>query len=339
MSVMAAEIASIPDVVETQLSDGLPVYLEAGRRLAALDPPVVMTGARGSSDHAAVYFKYLAEILTGCPVASVGPSIGSIYNAPLRLTGGAILSISQSGASPDLVALTETARSGGALTMALVNDTSAPLARASDLVLPILAGPEHAVAATKTCIGSFVALAAVVAGWTGDRSIRQGLQRLPAHLDAALACDWTRALPVLAAADSLYVMSRGPGFAVAGEAALKMKECCRLHAEAVSAAEVRHGPIALAGPGFCALAFVGRDAGGRSTAESLAALREAGAPGFLASAEPSGTGGLPTVASDHPLLDPICQLASFYRFVEQLAGARGHNPDRPALLRKVTETL
>lgn len=341
---MAREIAEIPAVVARQLAEGAPLYREAGQRLARLDPPVLVTCARGTSDNAATYLKYLVETRIGVPVASVGPSVGSVYGAALRLSGAAVVTISQSGGSPDLAALQAQARAGGALALALVNAPASPVGDGAGMVLPLLAGPERAVAATKSYVASLVAAALIVAEWAGDAELAEAVARLPEALETALACDWPALGPAAVAAGSMLVIGRGPGLSVALEAALKLKETCRLHAEAFSAAEVLHGPIALAGGDLCALAFGAEDAAGESVRAAVVALAGHGVPTFLAGAPALPAAGpgvrpLPQAAAPHPLLVAPVQAASFYRFAEALARSTGHDPDAPPHLSKITRTV
>ena len=336
---MAREIAEIPEVVARQLGEGLPLYREAGALLRAEPPRLFVTSARGSSDHAATFFKYLMEVRCGIPVASIGPSVGSVYDAALRLEGCAVLTISQSGASPDLVALQERAAAGGARTLALLNHAASPVGVGAQSVLPLLAGPERAVAATKSFVASLVAVTAILAGMTGDDALLESLTRLPDSLARATAVDWAEARVPVAAAASVYTISRGPGLAVALEAALKLKETCGLHGEAFSAAELRHGPIALAGPRLAALVFVPEDRSRDGVLEAAAALHRAGARVFATDETPGGPAALESVPAPHPLLAPICQAASLYRFAERLAASLDLDPDQPPHLAKVTETL
>jgi glutamine---fructose-6-phosphate transaminase (isomerizing) len=337
MTHMADEIRQIPSVVARQLSDGLPAYREIGARLRRDPPALAVTCARGTSDHAATYFKYLAELGLGLPVASIGPSIASVYGAELRLPAALCLTVSQSGGSPDLGALQARARAAGAFAVALLNVTGSAVGRGAEAIAPMLAGPERAVAATKSYIASLVAIAAIVAEWREDAELTVALHGLPDALAAAVEQDWTAAIPPLAQARSIFTIARGPGLTVATEAALKFKETCRLHAEAYSAAEVQHGPIALAGAHFAALVFAPRDAARASVLDAAAAMREAGARVFVA--DPEGAAdALPTTPAPHPLLDPITQAASFYAFVERMSVALGHDPDAPQHLKKVTKT-
>lgn len=339
MTQMLDEIREIPSVAERQIKDGTPIYREEAARLKRDAPRFLVSCARGSSDQAVIFFKYLVETRIGIPVASVGPSIASVYNARLNFAGGVFLTVSQSGGSPDLVSLQQRASEGGARTVALLNVTDSPIGTGAANVLPMLAGPEKAVAATKSFVASLMALASVAAYWSDDRALIDALSALPENLAQSLDCDWSAAALPIAAAHSLFTIGRGPGLGVAGEAALKFKETCRLHAEAYSAAEVRHGPIALARDRFAALAFASGDETDASIRDAVGTLAEAGAKVFVAGADVDGATTLPAVDARHPLLNPICRIASYYRFAERLSVSLGENPDAPALLKKVTKTV
>lgn len=338
-TLMRAEIHEIPDAVSRLLDGEGERIRDIGARLRKLDPAVVASVARGSSDHAATYFKYATEIVLGRPVASLGPSIASVYGARLRLEGQLAVAISQSGRSPDIVALQAACRAGGAQTLALVNVEDSPLLREASMALPLRAGPERSVAATKSFVAAVAAALAVLAAWSEDETLARAVRQLPQDLRAALDSDWSPALDTIVAARSLYALGRGPGFAVAGEAALKFKETAMLHAESFSGAEVVHGPVSLVEPGFPVLAFVPDDAarpGLRAICERVAS---SGAALFVAG-EAGGAGTrLPTHATGHPLTEPLSMLVSFYGFAEHVSRARGHDPDRPRGLLKVTETV
>jgi len=338
-TLMRAEIDETPEAVRRLLSGSRESIVEAGARLRALDPRVIVTCARGSSDHAATFFKYACEIGAGVPVASLGPSIASIYHAPLRLQGAAALSISQSGKSPDLLALFDAARAAGAETIALVNVEDAPLAEMADSFVPLRAGPEKSVAATKSFITAAVAALAILAEWREDSRLRAAIAALPDRLEQALECDWSAALDTVVGAKSLYTVGRGPGFAMALEAALKLKETAILHAEAHSGAELQHGPVSLVDEFFPLLAFIPDDAAAPSLVATADALHARGATIFSATAADVAGPRLPIASTGHPLTDPIAIVLSFYRFVERVAVTRGYNPDQPRNLKKVTETV
>jgi glucosamine--fructose-6-phosphate aminotransferase (isomerizing) len=292
----------------------------------------MITVARGSSDHAATYLKYAVELAAGVPVASVGPSVASVYGRSLRLTRSACVAISQSGRSPDIVAMLASARASGALALAITNDPESPLAAAADHTLPLLAGVETSVAATKTFVVSVLAGLALLAEWQDDAPLRAAVAALPGAFAQALALDWSPLADRLARAQSAYVLGRGPGFAIAAEAALKLKETCALHAEAHSAAEVLHGPAALARDAFPVLALAVHDAARPHVLATAERLTAQGAEVFVTGVD------LPVVAPLHPLVDGAVLAVSVHAMVESLARRRGLDPDTPRHLRKVTET-
>lgn len=336
---MAREVAEIPAVAERFLQETAPAVQAAAKAMQQLDPALLVTVARGSSDHAATYLKYAVELLAGVPVASVGPSVASIYGRPLRLKGAVCVGISQSGQSPDIVEMMRAGRSGGALSIAITNFSGSPMGAASDHCLALQAGVEHSVAATKTFVVSVLAGLTLLAEWQQDDALRRAIADLPAAFEKAQELDWSPLAARLSRANSAYVLGRGPAFAIANECALKFKETCGLHAESYSAAEVLHGPAAIVQAQFPVLALGVADAALPhvvSTAERLAAQ---GADVFLTGAAAQGATELPSVPDLHPLVAPLVLATAFYRFVEGLARRRGFDPDTPPHLRKVTETV
>jgi glucosamine--fructose-6-phosphate aminotransferase (isomerizing) len=336
---MMREIAEIPAATARLLDQAQDTLAEAGAALRTLDPAFLTTVARGSSDHAAAFLKYAVELTAGIPVASLGPSIASIYGARLKLPKSASISISQSGKSPDIVAMAKGVREGGALTIAITNTAGSPLAAASDHAIDIRAGAEKSVAATKTFVASAVAGLAILGEWTGDTPLLAALRELPRHFERAIDCNWMAVADALAGPNSLFILGRGPSAAIANEAALKFKETSGLHAEAYSAAEVMHGPMALVGKGFPVVALAARDQSEPSVAEAVDALSGKGAAAFITSDKATKAVPLPFAATGHPLTDPLSLIVSFYTFIEAFARHRGLNPDEPRHLRKVTETV
>lgn len=334
---MRAEIEEIPAAVSRLLAQREAIA-EAGAALRAHAPSMVATIARGSSDHASAFLKYAVELSAGIPVASIGPSVMSIYGRPLRLSGAAAIAISQSGKSPDIVAMAEAARASGALTIAVTNTLDSPLARGADRAIGLAAGEEKSVAATKTFVNSVVAGLAVLAAWQQDDALANALAALPEGLEKAIACDWSALGDGLGDHRSLYVLGRGPSLAIAGEAALKFKETCGLHAEAYSAAEVLHGPARIVENGFPVLALAVGDAAEASVAESVDRLAGQGATAFATTGLAKSAVRLPSVATGHPLCDALALVASFYAFVEGHSRRLGFDPDRPPHLMKVTRT-
>lgn len=335
---MYQEAGSASERASRQLTANAEIAGELGAMLRAKRPRAVITIARGSSDHAATFARYMIETKLGVLTASLAPSIGSVYNANVDLRDTLCLAISQSGKSPDLVKAVETAKAGGAMVVALVNAPGSPLEAIADAGLPLMAGPEISVAATKSFILTLTAVTQLVAEWSQDAKLRQAVRELPAHLAAAWRQDWPAAVKTLSSAHNLFVVGRGMGFGVAQEAALKFKETCGLHAEAFSSAEVQHGPMALVGRGFPILAFAQHDGTFASVTELAARFSARGADVLLAGGEAEGAQSLPIVAA-HPLVEPILFIQSFYRMAAQLSVARGFDPDRPPHLNKVTSTL
>jgi len=336
---MRREVNEIPEVVSRFLSESAGTLDAAASRLRAQDPAVVVTVARGSSDHACSYLKYAIELTLGLPVASIGPSIASIYGKDLRLPNAAAIAISQSGKSPDIVGMAESVRRSGATTIAITNTAGSPLAAASDFTVDLHAGLEKSVAATKTFATSVVAGLALIARWSGDADLTRAVEALPENLAKAVACDWSEMITALDGQNALYVLGRGPGFAIANEAALKFKETCGIQGESYSAAEVMHGPVSIVTPGYPVLGLAARDAAEASVADMAHKLAGQGATAFLTSDRPGAASALPFAATGHPLTDPLSLIVSFYGFVEALARHRGLNPDEPRLLKKVTETI
>jgi glucosamine--fructose-6-phosphate aminotransferase (isomerizing) len=330
---MAREVEETPGVIDRQFRANEAALTELAARLRREPPAVVVTCARGSSDHAATYGKYVIETLLGIPVASAAPSVASLYDSPVQARGALLLAISQSGRSPDLLASVAAYKAAGAYVVALVNDADSPLAKAADALLPLHAGPEYAVAATKSCISAMAGMVAIAAAWSGDRSANKALAELPLMLERALGLDWSAAADVLRPAKQMFVLGRGYSFGIAQEAALKLKETCAIQAEPFSSAEVRHGPMRVIDQGFPVLAFATSDMAGADVAATARDFADWGAVALVA-----GQGGVLPIVTGHPALEPIAMLASFYRVAEQLSLSLDMDPDAPRGLAKVTRT-
>ena len=332
------EAASAPAAVRTQLIANRDAIDVLGKELRRYAPHAVVTCARGSSDHAATYARYLIETRTGLLASSAAPSVSSLYAAKADLRSVLFVAISQSGASPDLLAAARAAKAAGALVIALVNAVDSPLARVASHAIPLRAGTESSVAATKSYIASLSAIVQIVGHWTRDDGLLDAVDGAPDLLEDAWRLDWSAAIEPLRNAGNLFVVGRGLCLGIAQEAALKLKEACGLHAEAFSSAELRHGPVALVNRGFPVLAFAQADET-RTDVESLAReLAGVGARVLLAGSQVPGAVTLPAIRA-HPAIEPLLLIQGFYRFANALALARGRDPDRPPHLRKVTETV
>src|SRR5271166_5303860 len=320
---MEAEWQESPDAVRRQARALEAPLAELLRRIRCRPPSLVLTCARGSSAHSATFGKHLVERHLGIPVGAFAPNVATIYKQQLKLNGQLFFTVSQSGRSDDLIESVAMAKAAGALTVAIVNDTDSPLARSTDIVLPMAAGPELSVAATKSFVTSLSAWLHVVAGWAALDGLRSSIERLPDRLAAAARLDWSTALKVLCDATSLVSIGRGPTLAIAREAALKLKETCNLHAEAFSGAEFLHGPVALVSPEYPILMFNPTDAAAKGMRQLSANLREKGTALYTTDPDENASGRLPVLPPDHPETDAVCLIQSFYMMVVQLAQRLG----------------
>jgi glutamine---fructose-6-phosphate transaminase (isomerizing) len=335
---MFEEAADASNAVRAQLQQDGAKIAAVGAALRKLQPRAVITCARGSSDHAATYAKYLIETHARVLTASAAPSVSSVYGISQDVRGCLFIAISQSGRSPDLLASVAAAKASGATVLALCNSADSPLVAAADLSVELRAGPETSVAATKSYLASLAAIARVVASWTQDAQLEAALAQLPGLMDSSWALDWSAALPELESAVNLYVVGRGLGLAAAQEIALKFKETCAVHAEAFSSAELRHGPYTLLGKGFPALLFAQRDATLPGIETLARELARRGVPILLAGGNAPGATRLPTMDAV-PEIAPILLVQSAYRMIASLAVRRGLDPDHPPHLLKITETV
>jgi glucosamine--fructose-6-phosphate aminotransferase (isomerizing) len=335
---MEAEFRTSPDAVRAQPKALAAPLADLVRRLKRDPPRFVLTCARGSSAHAATFGKHLVERHLGIPVGAFAPNVATIYKQRLKLDGQLFLTVSQSGRSDDLIESAQMARAAGALTATIVNDIDSPLAQSSDIVLPMAAGPERSVAATKTFVASLSAWLHLIAAWANLDDLHAAIGQLPDRLLAAERLDWSGALDALCEATSLVSLGRGPTLAIAREAALKLKETANLHAEAFSSAEFQHGPIALVEPSYPALLFVPTDHAAAGMHALAADLRRKNARVFMMGFPDQQAGSLPALAPDHPDADAVCLIQSFYALTVRVAERRGINVDRPRHLQKITRT-
>jgi glutamine---fructose-6-phosphate transaminase (isomerizing) len=334
-SAMKREIAEIPAAAASLLArtDALAAIVE---RVEQAKPHMVVFCGRGSSGHVGVYLRYLFEARLGLLVSNAAPSVVTAYRRPPDMREALFIVISQSGRSPDLVTATQVARKAGALTLAIVNDEMSPAAAESELVLPIGAGPEHAVAATKTVVLSMIAGAQLVAALARDDDLNDGLQHVAPRLSRALTCDWSAWAAVAADAAVSFVAGRGYALGCVREIALKVAETLRVPALGYSAAELRHGPRASITPSTPVLVLRQNDEAAAAVDDLVRDLSGAGETVFAAGG-PAGT--LPWIGDGHPICDPVVMLVPAYRAIETVARRRGFDPDNPPYLSKVTHTL
>ena len=343
---MRHEIAETPEVVGRLLDDGGADIVAAAAAIRAANPAWAMLVARGTSDNAAIHLRYLIETELGIPCGLAAPSVTTIYGAELHWRGGLVIAVSQSGRSPDLVAVVEAARAGGAITIAIANDMASPLVAAAEHQIDCRAGHERAVAATKSYVAQLAAGAALVAELAPDGRLGTALERLPGTLERSLATaldavdDDAPIVAEFAASERSIVVSRGYDHATALEIALKLKETGRLFAEGYSAADLSHGPIVLSGPEIPVLAIRPDGRMGPEVDVATAAAARSGAqPWVVGGGE--AVAGPRTIRLPLDVPDGLAALAFVLPgqlLAEAVARRRGYDPDAPPGLQKVTLT-
>jgi len=332
---MARETTEIPAAASRLLARA-DLFTSIAERIEQAKPRIMVFCGRGSSGHVGVYLRYLFEVQLGMLASAAAPSVVTAYRRSPDFRNALFVVVSQSGRSPDLVDATRMARKFGALTLAIVNDEKSPVAVASELVLPIGAGTEQSVAATKTVVLSMIAGAQLVATLARDEDLSGGLRNLPQRLSGAFDCDWSPWAARTAGAAAAFVVGRGYGLGCVREIALKVSEILRVPALGYSAAELRHGPRASVTPATPVLVLRQNDPAAIAVDELVRDLNEARETIFAA----GGTAGtLPWIGDGHPACDPVAMLIPAYRAIETVARQRGYDPDKPPHLSKVTRTL
>ena len=355
-AIMRSEIAESVQVASRLIANRAH-YEAIGAQLAERRPSVVVVAGRGTSDHAAIYARYLLEHALGVPVALAAASLLTQYGVESASPNSALLAFSQSGAGPDMIALVESARRRGAYTVALTNDMTSPLAAAAESTVNLDAGPERAVAATKTYIAELVSVALIAAAAARhagrDASWSNEIDALPERMQAALSAAKTwlangADAPIYAAllqSSRALVVGRGFEYPNALELALKLRETTGMFSDGYSSADLLHGPIASAHAEVPAIVLSTDSLTEVGLAGSIDRLRGVGAPLLVIHAGGAGSRGLgpgeelalPTGASG-PLCTPVTAIAGL-AIIEAVATGRGLNPDTPAGLTKVTKTL
>jgi len=336
-TLMESETRETPSVAARLVRNGTPSLVALGEQLRRLSPRYALAAGRGSSDAAALLAKYLFEARLALPTVSAAPSIRSIYGQQLKIEKALVLAISQSGRSPDLVEFCRSTVGPDVLRVGLINDETSPLASLMDIFLPLEAGAEKSIAATKSCLAAMILVFGLAAHWRNDPAMIAAFERSPDILAQALLPDWTAALPFFDGDGPLYVIGRGPGLAVAAEAALKLKETNGLHAEALSAAEVRHGPFALAGPMLRVIIFAQRDAALDGLRKLATDLENIGCPVLFIRSD-ADLSPITVKPDAEPVLELFAMLLRFYLLANAAAIRRGRSPDTPPMLTKITET-
>jgi glucosamine--fructose-6-phosphate aminotransferase (isomerizing) len=345
---MRADIGDIPAVVERLVTQPGKATAEVVDAIRRAQPAWASIVARGSSDHAAVYSQYLLEAYLGIPTGLALPSVTTVYRSSISWRGGLVIAISQSGESPDVRAVIEAARGGGALTVAITNETSSPLAAAADHVLDCRAGTERAIPATKTYVGCLAVAARLVADLQPASDLARALPHVPQTLATALERSdaWLHdgsgddLIGELTSAERVLMVSRGYNLATALEVALKLKEACGRFAAGYSTADVMHGPMALAMPGVPMIVFRPDGPMGPAIDQATAAAESRGVrPWLIGGAELARGDRSLALAADLPeSLTPLVYVLPGQLLTDALAARLGVNPDAPAGLAKVTRT-
>lgn len=345
-TLMAAEIAEQPAVWRRLVaaSGADSDIARAAALVRAYRPRFVLFVARGTSDHAALYAKYVAEIVHELPCGLVSPSTMTAYGARPDLSGVLMIGVSQSGGSPDLVQSLATAREHGALTLAVTNKADSPLASAAEAHVDIQAGPELAVAATKSYTAQLLALHLLLSAVKADADGATSIDALADAAEQLVAGDGTVAelAQRYRFASRLVTTGRGYSYPTAREGALKLMETCYLSAQAFSGADLLHGPLAMIDPQVPVLAVAADGIGGGAMRQVFPRLAEQGADLFCvgsADAVAAADAGVVLPARVPEALSPLLEIIPFQQLALHLAIARGQNPDAPRGLRKVTETL
>jgi glucosamine--fructose-6-phosphate aminotransferase (isomerizing) len=340
---MATEIREQPDVFTRILRDGIEPIRRVAAAIGARRPRFVLSVARGTSDHAALYAKYLVETRLALPAGSASPSTMTVYDAHPAMTDVLVIAVSQSGGSPDLVEPVVRARAGGAITLAVTNSPTSPLAAAAEFHLDVLAGPERAVAATKSYTAELLTLYLLVEALAGGDLGAPELAALPGRAQAVLAREEEVARLAVRYhfAEQIVLTARGYNFPTALEAALKLMETSYLVCHAFSGADLLHGPLAVIDRGFPVVAIAPAGKGGEALRPVLERLRERGADTLVAG-DPMlcelGTVRLPLEELGPEALSPALAIIPLQQLAWHLARERGGDPDQPRGLRKVTET-
>lgn len=339
---LRSELGESVAIVERLLDDAAPQVQRLARAIRERDPDLVLIAARGTSDHAAIYGQYVLGARNGLAVALAAPSLVSLYGGGPRLRDAVVLGISQSGRSPDIVAVLDDARRQGALTAAITNDATSELATAAEHVIELQAGPELAVAATKTYLAEVALLALLSSALSDDGPSAAELRALPAALREALVAEdrVARLAEARATDDVCAVLGRGFHYATAREWALKLKELAYVLADPYSAADFQHGPIALVQEGFPVLAVATAGPALDGMAALLRRLRDTRASLLVLSdaADVAALGDGVLLPAVPEWLSPLVAIVPAQLFAYHLARARGLDPEAPRNLSKVTLT-
>lgn len=339
-SFMREEVLQASQIASFQFKENSKLSKELAEILKIKNPYSIMTMARGSSHHAALFFNYLVmnklhRISSSLPLSSM-----TLYKTKLHVSQSLGVAISQSGHSPDIITPFKYFKENALESIALVNDLNSPLAKLATHLIPLHAGEEKSIAATKSFIAGLFAFSHLIASWSNDQELLFGLERLSEDLDSANKMNWEASIPThFLGIKQIIILGRGPGLPLAHEMALKFKETCRIHAEAFSGAEIKHGPKAMITSGFPVLILALRGPTLKSMLDLKDEMISLGAKVILAAPSFVKNRDLTIHSTSNEELDAITAISSFYLLVENLSRELGFNPDKPMHLSKITKTL
>ena len=346
MSQMLAEIREQPAALERTLNEEFRPIEDLRRRLDVQRPRLIMLAARGTSDNAALFGRYLLEITTGIPVSLAAPSIFTLYKAPINLDGVLVVAVSQSGESTDTNYVLERAREQGALTIGITNEAASTMARLAEHTFLVRAGKEKSVAATKTYTGQLLML--YLLAYALNAPIRrENLERIPASASAALELEkgMSARAERFRFMEHTVVIGRGLNYSNAFEFSLKMMETCYVVAERFSSADLLHGPIAMVGQSFPAFVFAPSGVTWPGIRETIDKLDQVGAETTIITDSSNSEAlsrekrSICIPADLEDMFTPIPYIIPMQLFTALLAEQKGLNPDHPRTLTKVTRTL
>ncbi len=327
---ISQEALEAPDRIAQQLDENDHATDKLGSHLKLLNPRFIYVVGRGSSEHAGSFAKYLLEIETGIPVVTSAPSVTSIYGRKLNLDKALVLIISQSGCGPDILAQAEMAKQSGAFVVALVNDEKSPLCSVTDAVLPLKAGVQNAIGATKSVLTTLSALLQLTSKWANNKTLKKSIYQLPEILAQA-----TKVAPIIKpeyfdGINHCAILGRGFGYPVAREIALKLVGVCGIHAEPFSTAEFLHGGVSLIEHQLAVLNTIIED---ESYKSHMTQVKEIEQKGVIINSIRQPIKDLPS------RLAPLAVLQRFYLDLPQIARSRGIDPNQPPGLNKLIKTL
>ncbi|MCU4676671.1 SIS domain-containing protein [Catenovulum sp. 2E275] len=329
-SLLSLEAKETPARIAEQIEENEHTIAKLGSHLKIMQPRFIYMVGRGSSDHASGFAKYLFETETGVPVVGAAPSVTSIYQRKMLLEKSLVLVVSQSGRSPDVIQQAQMAREAGAFVVAIVNDEDSPLADIIDVILPLKAGEQKAVGATKTHLTALAALLQLAATWSHNKELKKSIAQLPEYLNQAIESPPVLNPESFADTEHCAILGRGFGYSVAKEISMKLKGLCGIHAEPFSTAEFLHGGVGLLEHQLKIFNTIVED---ESYASHMSYIKQ------FEQSEIAITHIHQALKNIPPRLQPLTLLQRFYLDLTPIALSRGIDVNNPPGLQKITRTV